>query len=211
MRSQASKYTIIGALILVGLLSLAVQIQIDDKVTGTTTLLMLGVECFKVAIFWILIDHLITETDKKRELYSNASLRLKIGDWSSQAELNTLLESVEHKGVIAVNLSRAARFHAEAFRLVRRVVEDCSWIGCAMSGSQFEEVHFRSVYFSSVDFNRSIISDSHFTDCCFENVDLSNSVFLRCSFTNVRINGVVSDGVTFTECEGMDQLTEAVG
>lgn len=211
MRSPTSKYAIIGALILVGLLSLGLQIRIDEKVTFATTLLMLGVECFKVAIFWVLLDHVVAESDKKREVYSNASLRLKIGDWGSQAELDTLLESVERKGVIAVDLSRAARFHSEAFQLVRRVIEDCTWNGCAMSGSQFEEVQFRSVYFSSVDLSRSILSDAHFTDCRFDNVDFSNSVFLRCSFTNVQISGVISDGITLTECKGMEQLSESVG
>ena len=201
----STRTTVIGVLLVVGIGSFAYQICSDDEVTLGGTLVMLGTECLKTAVFFILLDNLIAKSEKRSTEFEQAKEALLVGSWSTSEEVNRLLDKVTRSEQVSVPFGRAANFRGVSLELVGRKFNDTEWCSSDFESASLDGCSFESIRLVSISFSKCVFSDCQFDDCKFQNVDLTGAVFIRCTFRELKADTIIGEA-TFTDCTGHEPL-----
>lgn len=201
----STRTVVIGALLVIGVSSFAYQICTDDKVTLGSTLLLLGTECLKTAVFFILLDNLIARSEKRASDFENAREALLVGSWTSSEEVNRLFDRVVRSGAISISLGRTASFNHLSLELVGRTFKDSNWTSADFSSVSFEKCKFERVRFSNVAMTKSVLDRCQFRECEFDGVDFTDTAFIGCTFESVSAKNIIGDP-NFTNCAGYEPL-----
>lgn len=205
----STRSIVIGLLLFVGVSSFGYQIHSDPKVTFGGTLLILGTECLKTAVFFILLDNLIAKNEKKQSEFEEAHSALMTGSWATAEEVNQLFDRVTKKDEISIALGRASNFSGLTLNLANRTFSDATWQSVILEGASIDDCEFNNLRFLNAAFSKAIVSDCDFIGCSFQNVDISDAVFVRCTFQSVGVETLIGRA-TFTDCTGHEVLAEAI-
>ncbi len=215
---MSRKFLIVSFLFLIGAFSFLWQIKTDPSISLENALLALGIECLKTAVFFILLDLIIAEHDKRKESLTQARGKIVMVAGDNEMNIKSQFDRLEVNGQIKLDLQAGTDF--SQITITSRKFRDCMWVqilleetnfvDCSfidssfvdalLGGSVWENIVFESMKFDRCDIQGAMFKNCRFEHCSFSNIVSGESRFVECFFDNNSSAGLHEDGISLIDC-----------